>query len=542
MPVGADARPRATPWSALAIGVAGLILAPLGAILIRLGADGGGVFRHLSETVLSRYVTNTLGLGVGVGLLTLVLGVGTAWLVTMYRFPLRGVLGWALLLPLAIPTYLAAYALTALFEFSGPLQSAIRGATGWTRDEFALPPVRSLGGAIAILAFALYPYVYLAARAAFVEQPASVFESGRLLGLSRLAAFRRLALPLARPSIVAGLALVLMETMAEFGAVDYCAVDTFATGIYRTWRVYGLTPAAHLASALLAAVVLLVSAERIARRRARFHDTGRRRVELPCWTLRGTRGWAAAGACALPVLAGFVIPAGMFVWLSWQGGDPKVARFLEYARNSVVLALLASTLAIGLAIVIGYARRLRPTPTVRTAATLAGAGYAVPGGVVAVGILLFVGGVDRALPTGPLLGGTIVAVVLGYQTRFLAIPLGLVDASLTRIAPSLDDAARTLGAGSPGVLRRVHFPLMRSSLAASALLVFVDVVKELPATLILRPFNFDTLAVRVHHLASDERLSQASTGALAIILVGLIPVYLLSRVMRRPFRDVRGPV
>ncbi len=530
-------------WPAIVAAVAALVGIPIAVIVTRVGADPDGVFAHLSRTVLPGYVRNTLLLAAGVALTTLLIGVGTAWLVTMCRFPGVRWFRWALLLPLAIPAYLSAYALTDLLQFAGPVQGFLRETFDWSRDDYWFPPIRSLGGAIAILSLALYPYVYLAARAAFLEQSVCVLEVSRLLGLGPWRSFRRVALPLARPSLIAGVSLVLMETVAEFGAVDYCAVDTFATGIYRTWRAYGLTPAAQLATILLGVVVLLLLLEGAARRSARYHATTSRHRELPSWRLTRGRGLLAFLGCCLPILFGFLLPAGLFVKMSLERGDARLGSFLTLSGNTVLLATVASLIATGLALLVAYGRRLQPSRFVRGAARIAGVGYAVPGGVIAIGILISVGALDRGLqatlgswlagPTGPIVGGTILALILGYQTRFLAVSLNFVGAGLTRVRPSLDDAARMLGATQARVLGRLHVPLLKGSLLAAALLVFVDVAKELPATLILRPFNFDTLAVRVYHLASDERLTEASTGALAIILIGLVPVLLLSRLMQR---------
>ena len=528
-------------WSAGAMLVAALLSTPILILATQIGGDTEGVFAHLAATVLPRYLVNTLLLCLGVGFGSAFLGAGTAWLVTAFRFPGASLLRWALMLPLAIPAYLSAYALTDLLQFSGPVQHALREVTGWGPGDYYFPPIRSLGGAIWILSFGLYPYVYLAARAAFLEQSVAVLEVGRTLGAGGWQRLRRLALPLARPSIVAGLSLVLMETVAEFGAVEYCAVDTLATGIYRTWRVYGLTPAAQLATFLLLFVLLLIALESASRRARRFYGLTTTRRTFTAQRLDGWRGWGAAALCALPVLLGFALPSVIFIRLTIAGGDARAASFWRLGGNSLLLAAGACTLAVLLALIIAYGRRLHPNRWVRAAARVAGSGYAVPGGVIAIGLLIFVGALDRGAlaiagrlglaSTGPWLGGTVVALLLAYQTRFLALPLNMVGAGLTRIRPTIDDAARNLGAGPGRVLRAIHLPLLRGSLLGGMLLVFVDVIKELPATLILRPFDFDTLAVRVYQLASDERLAEASTGALAIILVGLVPVIWISRLI-----------
>ncbi len=527
--------------------IAAIIAAPVAVVLASIGSDSGGLWQHLVSTVLPGYVRNTVALAAGVAALTLLFGVSTAWLVTVCRFPGRNLLRWALLLPLAIPAYLGAYAYTDLLQFAGPVQTWLREVFSWSRGDYWFPQVRSLSGAIVLLSLALYPYVYMAARAAFLEQSASSLEAARTLGLGPWGCFKRVALPLARPSIAAGVALVLMETLAEFGAVQYCAVDTFATGIVRTFTLpnqYALTAAAQLSALLLVVVVVLVVVETRLRKSARFFETSGRRRQLRAWPLKGGNAWLATAVCALPVALGFVIPTALFVHLTIKAGDARAREmFLEMGRNTFVLAGIASVLAVLLGLGLAFAVRFRDTPWVRFLIGVAGMGYAVPGAVLAIGVLIVVAWTDHRLrglvqsvvgtPTGLLLSGTAVALLYGYQSRFLAVSLNFIRAGLTRIEPSLDGAARTLGATPMMTLFRVHVPMLRGTLLAALILVFVDVVKELPATLMLRPFGLETLSVRVYQLASDERLSEASSGALAIILVGLLPVIVLSWVVDR---------
>ncbi|MGZ0174182.1 MAG: ABC transporter permease [Planctomycetales bacterium] len=530
-------------WPMLCWGITAALSVPALSILWSITEDSDGVWQHLAETVLGGYIRNTLILSVGVGIGTAVIGVSTAWLVTSCSFPFVRVLRWALLLPLAIPTYLSAYALTDLFQFSGPVQTWMRDVTGWTRQDYWFPEVRSLPGAIAILTLGLYPYVYLAARTGFTSQSASVVDASRTLGTGPWGRFFRVSLPLARPSIFAGLALVLMETLAEFGAVDYCAVDTFSTGIYRTWMSRGsLTAAAQLSACLLGVAGLLYVTEFISRRSARYHHATQR-TQLPTPDrLTGVRQWLAVATCSLPILAGFVFPVGRFVALTVAGGDERAMELLaELASNSVFVATIAAALAVLTGLFLAYVRRGSASRLTHAAVQGAGMGYAIPGGVIAIGILGPVCWLEDVLLTfleehstwnpGLFLSGTVVAILIGYQIRFLAVPLNVIGAGFARIRPTIDDAARNLGASKFGLLRRVHVPLLRGSLVSAALLVFVDVLKELPATLILRPFNFDTLAVRVYQLASDERLSEASTCALAIVAAGLLPVILLTRML-----------
>ena len=531
-------------WPFASFLIAALISTPIIVVVASVGGDSEGVWRHLVETRLAIYLKNTVVLAVGVSLICLVIGVVCAWAVTLCQFPGKQFFSWALLLPLAVPTYLIAYAYTDLLQFSGPLQTWLREFFGWTRGEYWFPDVRSLPGAIVMLSAVLYPYVYLAARAAFVEQSVCVLEASRTLGMNPWRSFFRVALPLARPSVAAGLLLVVMETIAEFGAVDYCAVDTFATGIYRTWMAHGsITGAAQLSSCLLMIILAVVVLEKFLRRRARHYQMTYRYRELPTWHLRGWSCSLAIFVCSMPILVGFILPATLFAYKAWQFGDPQSSELLKLGTHTFSLAVVASLLAVALALIIAYGKRLRSTPVMNLSAIVAGLGYAVPGGVIAIGILIPLVWFDQQLadflqslfrkPIPLLLSGTVVAMIFGYQVRFMAVALNVTDSGLARIRPSLDDAARTLGASGARTLMRVHLPLIYGSLLAAVLLVFVDVAKELPATLILRPFDFDTLAVRVYQLASQERLAEASTGALAIILVGLIPVILISRGIHR---------
>ena len=517
------------------------ISVPLLAVLWSVTEDSEGVWGHLAETVLDGYIRNTVILAIGVSVSTLIIGVSTAWLVTSYDFPGARIFRWALLLPLAIPTYLTAYALTDLFEFSGPVQSWLRELMNWEAQDYWFPDLRSLSGAVSILSLGLYPYVFIAARTGFSSQSASMLDSSRLLGAGPWRRFFSVALPMARPSIFAGLALVMMETIAEFGAVDYCAVDTFSTGIYRTWTGRGsLVAASQLSVCLLGVVSLLYLVEFLSRRSARFHHTSQRSESIQPTEIHRKRQWLATLVCTIPIAFGFILPVGRFINLTMEAGDARASElFLELATNSVTLAGIAAACAIVLGLFLAFMRRETKSITTSSAAQVAGFGYAIPGGVIAIGILGPLWWIEDKILTvteastdwdlGLFLSGSIVAVLIGYQIRFLAIPLNVISAGFARIRPSIEDAAANLGATRLQRLFRIHIPLLTGSLFAAALIVFVDVLKELPATLILRPFDFETLAVRVYQLASDERLSEASTGALAIIAAGLVPVILLTR-------------
>lgn len=524
---------------------AGLLGIPVAAVVAHVFIGGtGGTWAHLASTVLPDYIRSTLVLCAGVGMGTAAIGVGAAWLVTRHDFPLRRTLEWALVLPLAVPAYVMAYTYTDLLQFVGPVQTALREAFGWTRADYWFPDVRSIGGAIVMFVLVLYPYVYLLARTAFLERAGRMLEVGASLGLSPWRSFWRLSLPLARPALAAGVALALMETLADFGTVSYFAVQTFTTGIYRAWFSLGdRVAAAQLAAALLGVVVLILALERLSRGRARFADQGARRpaARVP---LHGLQAGGAVLACALPLIGGFGLPAGVLLHMALTEGDAQWGpRFIELAGNSVLLAGLTAVLAVALALLIGYGLRLHPGAAMRGSHRLAALGYALPGSVIAVGVLIPVTRLDVALTGwleqafgwsgGLLLTGGIAALVYACVVRFMTAAMHSVDAGLARITPHMDDAARSLGHGAGATLRRVHLPLLRGSLLTAVLLVFIDVMKELPATLVMRPFNFDTLATQAYTLASDERLTEASTSALAIVAVGLLPLILICRQIAR---------
>lgn len=514
-----------------AIAIAVLVGAPVAVVLAYVFIPSGDIWSHLAQTVLPIYVANSIWLMLGVGLGVTLGGIGTAWLVTMCRFPGSRILEWALLLPLAMPAYVVAYTYTGLLDFAGPVQVMLRDMFGWTSArDYWFPQMRSMGGAISVMTLVLYPYVYMLARAAFLEQSVCVLEASRTLGRNPWQGFYEVALPLARPAIVAGTALALMETLNDFGTVHFFAVDTFTTGIYRTWLGLGEPGvAAQLGSLLMVFVLALVLMERMSRGARRFHHTtGRYRI-LPRYRLTGGRLVAAQAFCIIPVFLGFLLPAGILAKWSWETGAEAIFQsgFLAIVGNSLTLAGIASALAVMVALILAYAQRLHPTPTTSTAVRLASLGYAVPGSVIAVGTMLPLAALGKAL--GVMMIGTVGALVYAYLVRFLAVSFNAVEASLSKVTASMEAASRTLGHGGWGTLRRVHMPIMRGSLLSAGLLVFVDVMKELPATLIMRPFNFDTLAVRTFSLASDEQLAQAAAPALAIVLAGLLPVILLSR-------------
>jgi len=539
-------------WSLAAASIAALVSVPIVVVLASLFVPTGEVWSHLSATVLPNYVVNSLVLMVGVGIVTLVTGVGTAWLVTMCRFPGRGVFEWALLLPFAVPAYVVAFTYGGLFDYPGPLQSGLRELFGWQRGDYWFPELRSLGGAILVLSMVFYPYVYLLARAAFLEQSVCVMEVSRTLGRTPWRCFRDVALPLARPAIAGGLALALMETLSDFGAVQHLAVDTFTTGIFRTWFGLGdAIAAAKLSAFLMLFILALVLLERTTRGGRRFHHTSRRYRALPRWPLGGGRAALAFLACLAPIFLGFLLPAGqLVVWTARTAARVVDADFLALAANSLLLAAVAAVLAVAVGLVIAYGQRLKPGPLMGVSARIAGLGYAVPGTVIAVGVLVPFAWLDNQLDawlrasfgvsSGLLLSGTLVALMFAYLVRFLAVSLNTVEASLGKVTPAMDGAARTLGHGPGATLVRVHVPIIKGSLMTAALLVFVDVMKELPATLIMRPFNFNTLAVRAFELASDEQLAEAAPAALAIVGAGIVPVIVLTFAIARSRPGLTG--
>ncbi len=525
---------------AAVVAVAGLVSLPVLAVVSSLFDGTGEIWRGIIDRVLTVYAVNTAVLLAGVAVVAGSIGVATAWLVTMCEFPGRRVMEWALLLPFAAPAYVLAYVYTDLLEFAGPLQTGLRELTGWGRHDYWFPEIRSTPGAVAMLSLVLYPYVYLLSRASFLTQSVQALGVARTLGCGSWGAFLRIAVPMARPGIAAGLALALMETLADFGTVEYFGVQTFTTGIYRTWFIRGSPEtAAQLANILLFFVLAVLVLEKLSRGRARFAaNTGRFQV-LPRFRLEGARAWGTAALVALPVILGFLVPAAALLHLSIRGGDSlSGAAFLGYAGNSIMAATFAAVLTVAAALVLSYGGRMASGPLPAVASRIASMGYAIPGSVIAVGVLIPLAWFDNRLDafaearfgisTGLLLTGGIAALLFAYVVRFLAVAYNSADAGLSRVTHTLDGASRSLGRGPWSTLTLIHAPLLRGSLMTAGLFVFVDVLKELPATLLVRPFNFETLATRTWRLAADERLAEASTAALAIVVAGLLPVILLS--------------
>lgn len=533
------------PWRLAAWAIAAVALLPLLALALTALRGTEGLWAHLAAYVLPTAARNTAALLAGVGVLVVGIGTGTAWLVSAYDFPGRRTLGWALLLPLAVPTYIMAFAWLDLLHPLGSLQSALRALLGVDGPrDFRLPDLRSLPGAIVLLGLVLYPYVYLTARAMFATQAASLVEAARGLGVGGVALFRRVALPLARPAVAVGAALALLETLNDIGASEFLGVQTLTVAVYSTWVTRGDLPgAAQIACAMLLLVVALLALERHGRRRQRYAATQRPRPLQP-QPLGGARAWMATAACALPVLLGFVAPALFLAVEALErvraaGVSPQL---LAAAWNTLRVALLATAAALGAGLLLAWAARLGQArghgAAARVPLRIGALGYALPGTVLAIALLVPLGAVDAGLhrlasglgvSAPALLMGSTAALVLACTLRFLAIACGGLEAGLARVPVSLDHAARGLGAGPGVTLQRVHLPLLRPALSAAALLVFVDTMKELPATLLLRPLNFETLATWLYAEAARGTYEEGAVAALLIVLVGLLPVVWLAR-------------
>ncbi|WP_417674117.1 ABC transporter permease [Pseudodonghicola sp.] len=525
--------------------VAAACLLPMLAVALAAVTGGTDTVEHLISTVLPGYAWTTLVLVALVSLGTFALGVGAAWLVTMTRFPGVRVLEVALVLPMAFPSYVLAYAYTYILDYPGIVQASLREVTGWGARDYWFPEIRSTGGAATMLILVLYPYVYLLARAAFLQQSSGAFLAARTLGHSAWSAFWRVSLPMARPAIAGGVLLAVMETIADFGTSAYFGVQTFATGIYTSWfTMADRAAAAQLALCLLAFALALAVAERSSRGAARYHGAGKRHMKMPPEPLRGLRAVLAFGLCALPVLLGFALPAVVLAVMGLDGQQDLLShRYLRFIHNSLTLAGVAAAVTVCAAIVVGFYQRLKPGRWSTATVYLARLGYAVPGGVIAVGLMVPFAAFDNTLDawmretfdisTGLLVTGSIWLLIAAYMVRFLAGALSAYEGGQSTVHANMDAAARSLGETPLGTLRRIHLPILTPSLLTALLIVFVDVMKELPATLIMRPFNYDTLAVQAYRLASDERLEGAAVPSLVIAAIGLLPVILICRQVGR---------
>jgi iron(III) transport system permease protein len=525
-------------WRAVAYGSAALVLMPLLVLLLSWQAIDLDIWTHLLQTQLLQLIGNTLMLVAGVGTGVVVVGVSLAWLTSMCEFPGRRWFDWALMLPFAIPAYVLAFVMIGLMDFSGPVQTLLRE---WLGNDFRMVSIRSTGGVILVLVLVFYPYVYLLARSAFMAQGRGLMEAARVLGQTPWRGFTKIALPMARPAIGAGAALAIMETLADFGAVSVFNYDTFTTAIYKTWYgFFSLQTATQLASVLLLFVFLALFVERRAQGSRRFPGVDRPRPGA-IYRLRGARAWLASGYCLLVLAIAFIIPVIQLVFWLVDGGLAYLdSRYWSLIRNTLLLGAMAAVLTVSLGILLALARRLQPIRRVRSAVAVANLGYALPGSVLAVGIMFAFSWLDNAFliplrgwfgveQPAPLLLGSLFALLLAYLIRFMAVAYGPLDTSLARIKPSLPEAAQSLGQSGWAVLRRIYLPLLLPGILSAGLLVFVDVLKEMPATLLMRPFGWDTLAVRIHGLTTEGNWERAALPALTLVLVGLLPVIVLIR-------------
>ncbi|UWR00820.1 iron ABC transporter permease [Rhodobacteraceae bacterium S2214] len=535
-------------WSMGALIIAVLVVLPIAAVVWFALTPTDNIWPHLISTTFPRYLRNTVILMLSVGALTAVVGTITAWVVAMYRFPGRSWLQWALLMPLAVPAYVGAYALVDFLEYAGPVQSALRDTMGWENAaDYAFPAIRTRSSAVIVLSASLYPYVYLLARAAFREQSGAGFEVARALGVGPFGRFFRVGLPLARPAIAAGVAVVMMETVNDFGTVDYFAVQTLTTGIFTVWLQGGnLGGAAQLATCVLGMIVVLVALEKLSRRRSKFFASARGQRPVSLTQLSGGQGVFAFLVCLLPILIGFVLPVSVLTSHALDAGQWVAPGLRKALLHTVTVAGMAAILTVlgGLFMVYGVRLSRRRLP--RLLMPVTAIGYAAPGAVLGLGILVPLAALDNRFADavlaltgrdpGLLVTGTAGVLVIAYVVRFFAIAQGTADAAFGRVSPSLPMAARSLGQSSGGVLKRIYLPLMRASVGSALLLVFVDAVKELPATLLLRPFSYDTLATRVHAKASLENISEAAPAALMITCVGLLAVIFLAKAQKEGLR------
>ncbi len=532
-------------WTLGAVAIAVVVLAPILSIFWLALTPTENIWPHLLATVLPRYLGTTLTLMAGVAVLTAAMGTGAAWLVSQYRFPGRDWLAHALLFPLAIPAFVGAYALVDVLDYAGPVQSALRATFGWTTArDYWFPQIRSLPAAILVLSFALYPYVYLLARAAYREQSGRAYEVARALGCGPFSLFLRIGWPLARPAIAAGVALALMETVADYGTVQHFGVQTLTTGVFSTWLNGGNAGgAAQIALVILMLILLLVGLERAGRGGARFHRLGRAAHAVQPQAIAGRKRWFATALCLIPFSGGFLLPVlVMLVHAAQAPGGWLAPGLLDALRNTLIVGGLAALVTVGAAIFLVYALRMKGSAAARALLPVTLIGYAAPGAVLALGLLLPLAALDHRLADaiqaltgrdpGLMITGTAFALGLAYVVRFFGIAQGAVDAAFGRVSPSLPMAARSLGRSASGTLVSVYLPLIRGSVLTALLVVFVDCVKELPATLLLRPFNYNTLSTRVFELASLERLSEAAPAALLVMAVGLVAVAILARDQR----------
>ncbi|MDP2560731.1 iron ABC transporter permease [Psychrobium sp. 1_MG-2023] len=533
-------------WPAFSWLLSLLIFMPLMAIVWQSFGDDQAVFSHLWQTVLPQYLINTFLVVFGVAFLSMLIGVPLAWLVAMCQFPMRGVFVWALLLPLAMPSYVVAFIYTDLLEYAGPIQSSLRELFGWKNaQDYWFFDVRTVNGAIVMLTLVLFPYVFLLARTSFLEQSQSLLQSARMLGCSAWQSFYRVSLPLARPAIAVSVALVAMETLADFAVVHYFAVPTLTTAVYDTWVGYGsLAAAARLSALMLACLFVLISLERFGRSQQKNYQRTTGQEQINRYQLTGVKAYAATGLCISIFMLAFGLPFILLIDMaidyfeqSWND------EFIQYSINSFSLAVIVSFICVAIGILLSFFKRLSQHKSSSVPSKIASSGYALPGTVLAIGVLIPLSLFDHAIndlweyfgKEGPglILSGTLFAIVAGYVVRFSAIAIGSVESSLNKVTPSIDMVSVTLGMSPLKMLFKVHLPLVRKGCFAAALLVFIESMKELPAALLLRPFDYETLATYVYQFVSDEQLEHGALAAIVIVLVGLIPLIFLNRSLEK---------
>lgn len=537
---------QVNPWIVATWAVVAFFVAPILAVFVAASGDSGGLWGHLFETVLPRYVANSLILMIGVGALTLIFGISSAWVITRYNFPARRVIEWMLLLPAAVPAYLVAYTYTDFFEYAGPVQGALRDLFGWkSAHDYWFPEIRSMGGAMLVIGSVLYPYVYMMARTAFLLTPASLYETSQVSGRNM---FWSVALPLARPAIVAGLALVLMETLSDFGTVEYFAIQTLTLGIFNVWLgMNSLPAAAQIAVVAFLFIIVLFTIELMARAKRRYTDTTKRSVSLPPEDAAGLRALACVAVCLVPICLGFVLPVGVLLNFVIAGQSVGFSEAVVNASiNSMIIAGAVALLVMSIATFMAMVAAFQSGRMVRKATAFASAGYAFPGTILAIGVVTLGGAIDHtvALLLSSAFGityvgwltGSVALVIMACVVRFQAIGYGAMTSGLERLPANMLHASRTLGCTFGGTMRTVILPLVQKSFIAGGLLVFVDVMKELPMTLLLRPFNFETLATYVYQFAKDELLEEAALPALLIVVAGIPPIVVMNAALRRLVR------
>ncbi|SMG30635.1 iron(III) transport system permease protein [Marivirga sericea] len=537
----------ANGWSFALIALVLIIGLPIYTLFFKLfDKTTESVWSHLVDTVLTDYIINSLGLVIIVSILTLLMGISSAWIVSTCRIPFRRQFEWMLILPLAIPTYIAAYTYAGIFDYTGPIQVFLRDI-GFS--DLVYIDIMNFWGVAVVMALVLFPYVYVVARSTFMSQSATLLEASRILGSSSWKTFFKIALPISRPAIIGGLSLVMMEVLNDYGAVKYFGVSTFTTGIFRAWFSFGdPNSAINLSGILMAFIFIMIMVERVQRGKTKFDEGARIGRQLKRYQLKGWKKFLAWTVCFIPLFLGFIAPVFQLILWSIQTIKKIIDfEFLILMANSFGLALLAAALCVAFSIIILFAVKVNKSHFFNLLAKFAALGYSIPGAVIAIGIMIPLLGLDKFiintweqsfnLKIGLIFSGTIFALTFAYVVRFLTVSLNPIEAAFKKTGDSIDEASYSLGAGSFKTLLKVNLPLIKSALISGGILVFVDILKELPLTLILRPFNFHTLATKAYELASDEMIAESATPSLIIIVIGTIPIIILNRLMKTSKSD-----